>query len=146
MGPISISAYFDTLKKSQQIYTRFLEPVCQMWNLTRSELDVLLFLYNNPEYDRAADIVTHRGMAKSHVSMSVASLEKRGYLERHYSRSDRRAVHLVLTPEGSRAAAQGRQAQQEFFRMLYTGVDAEELNAWEVVTRKVQDNINRLEK
>ena len=146
MGPISISAYFDTLKKSQQIYTRFLEPVCQMWNLTRSELDVLLFLYNNPEYDREADIVTHRGIAKSHVSMSVASLEKRGFLERHCSRSDRRAVHLVLTPEGSRVAAQGRQAQQEFFRRLYTGVDAEELNAWEVVTRKVQDNINRLEK
>ena len=109
MQPVSISGYFDTLTQSQKIYTRQLEPVCRKWELTRSELDVLLFLYNNPQYTRAADIVAHRGMTKSHVSLSVVNLEQRRFLERQFSAEDRRAANLFLTPEGRQIAAEGKQ-------------------------------------
>jgi MarR family transcriptional regulator for hemolysin len=146
MPAVSISQYFDILSQSQKIYSRQLEPVCKKWELTRSELDVLLFLYNNPEYDRAADIVAHRGMAKSHVSMSVASLEQRGLLERSDSEKDRRTVHLVLTPEGKEIAVEGKAAQQEFFASLYSDVDPEEFRMWERVTQKIQANITHLSK
>ena len=70
--------YFDTMARAQKGYARLLEPICKKWELTRNELDVMLFLANNPDYDRAVDIVNHRGLAKSHVSMSVTSLENRG--------------------------------------------------------------------
>lgn len=146
MRPISISAYFDTLNKSQSIYSRFLEPVCRSRDLAQSELDVLLFLYNNPQYDRAADIVAHRGMAKSHVSVSVTGLENRGFLVRNGSESDRRTVHLVLTEAGRQVAEEGRQAQQDFFGRLYSGLDEQELKLWEVITEKVRKNIENLEK
>ena len=59
--------YFDTMARAQKGYARLLEPICKKWDLTRNELDVMLFLANNPDYDRAADIVTNRGLAKSHV-------------------------------------------------------------------------------
>ena len=146
MQPVSISGYFDTLTQSQKIYTRQLEPVCRKWELTRSELDVLLFLYNNPQYTRAADIVAHRGMTKSHVSLSVVNLEQRGFLERQFSAEDRRAANLFLTPEGRQIAAEGKQAQQEFFVKLYQGVTEEELRLWEAVTQKVRANIEDLNK
>ena len=100
MHPIRIAAYFDILSQSQKAYGKQLEPVCRKWDLTRSEVDVLLFLYNNPEYDRAADIVTRRGMTKSHVSMSVASLADRNLLQRSASAEDRRTVRLRLTEDG----------------------------------------------
>ena len=146
MHPVSISGYFDTLTQSQKIYTRQLEPVCRKWELTRSELDVLLFLYNNPQYTRAADIVAHRGMAKSHVSMSVVNLEQRGFLQRQYSAEDRRTANLLLTSEGQQIAAEGKQAQQTFFGKLYQGVTEEEFRLWEAVTQKVRTNIENLNK
>ena len=146
MHPVSISGYFDTLTQSQKIYTRQLEPVCRKWELTRSELDVLLFLYNNPQYTRAADIVAHRGMAKSHVSMSVVNLEQRGFLQRQYSAEDRRAANLLLTSEGQQIAAEGKQAQQAFFDKLYQDVTEEEFRLWEAVTQKVRTNIENLNK
>ena len=146
MRPISISAYFDTLSKSQRVYARFLEPVCRNWDLTRSELDVLLFLYNNPEFDRAADIAAHRGMAKSHVSASVAGLERRQLLVRSASASDRRAVRLKLTPQAIRIAETGRQAQQTFFEQLYAGLDPQQLQLWETITNKVRRNIEDLDR
>lgn len=146
MKPMSIGSFFDTLGQSQKVYSRLLEPVCRKWNLTRNELDVLLFLYNNPQYDRAADIVTHRGMAKSHVSLSVANLADREFLQRRCSPDDRRTVHLSLTEQGQSVATEGREAQNVFFQHLYAGIPSEELEAWAASTEKIRNNIDNISK
>ncbi len=146
MQPIQIGTYFDILSQSQKAYGKYLEPVCKTFELTRSEVDVLLFLYNNPRFDRAADIVARRGMTKSHVSMSVASLADRGLLAREEAPEDRRTVRLRLLEEGCRIAAQARAAQQRFFGKLYEGLSREELEAWERITQKVSENIETLNK
>ena len=146
MYHVQISTFFDILSQSQKAYSRQLEPVCKKWNVSRSEMDVLLFLYNNPGYDRAADIVTHRGMTKSHVSMSVANLCDLELLVRNFSEVDRRTAHLELTDRGREIAAEGKQAQQEFFARLYQGVPEEELELMKNVTRKVCENIENINK
>ena len=92
--------YFDAMASAQKSYGKLLEPICQEWKLTRTELNVMLFLYNNPEFDRAADIVSHRGIAKSHVSLAVSNLERRKILTRHFEPTDRRTSHLALTEHG----------------------------------------------
>lgn len=146
MNPVSISEYFDILSKSQKLYTRHLEPVCRKWELTRTEVDVILFLYNNPGFDRAADIVAHRGLTKSHVSMSVSSLEQRALLTRIFSETDRRTAHLRLTEQGIEIAEEAKKAQQDFFRLIYDGVAPEELVIWKSITGKIHDNIKGQEK
>ena len=146
MNPVSISGYFDILSKSQKLYTRHLEPICHKWELTRTEVDVILFLFNNPGFDRAADIVAHRGLTKSHVSMSVSSLEQRALLTRIFSETDRRTAHLKLTEQGIEIAEEAKKAQQDFFRLIYDGVTPEELVIWKSITGKIHDNIKGQEK
>lgn len=141
-----IGNYFDILSKSQKAYTRQLEPVCKKWNMTRSEVDVMLFLYNNSQYDRAADVAARRGMAKSHVSMSVASLEERGLLLRRFSDVDRRTAHLLLTDAGREIAAEAKVAQKEFLDCLYAGVSPEEMAVMAAITQRVSENIDKFEK
>lgn len=145
MQRLYIAEYFDSLGKSQKVYSKFQEPVCRKWEVTRNELDVLLFLYHNPEYDRAADIVSRRGIAKSHVSLSVANLEGRGMLSKQFNPEDRRTAHLKLTEDGLAVAKDGKAAQQEFIAQLYAGVSEEELNVWIEVNQKVWKNINNME-
>lgn len=137
--------YFDIMGQAKKHYAKWLEPICKQWALTRNELDILLFLYNNPEFDRAADIVSRRGIAKSHVSLSVSNLESRGLLNRRCEPSDRRTVHLALTPEAQPIAQAGRQAQQRFFGSIYEGVSREEMEVWRNITEKVSQNIAALE-
>ena len=137
--------YFDAMASARKSYAKLLEPICQQWKLTRNELDILLFLYNNPEFDRAADIVSRRGIAKSHVSLSVASLEEKGLLLRRFSKTDRRTAHLELPEPGKIIAAQAREAQLGYLTVLYQGISPEEFEVWRNITLKVRENIKQLE-
>lgn len=146
MQSFTMANYFDIMTQSQKLYGRQLEPICKKWELTRNELDILLFLYNNPQYDRAADVVSRRGIAKSHVSLSVNGLEAKGLLLRQYSQEDRRTAHLKLTGQGMEIGAEGRQAQKNFFNRLYTDVSEEEMLLWRKITQKVCENIEKFDK
>ena len=137
--------YFDAMAKAKKQYARLLEPICRQHGLTRNELDVMLFLHNNPQFDRAADIVSRRGIAKSHVSLSVTDLEARGLLVRSFDPSDRRTAHLLLTETGKNIAAQAREEQQRYFSEMYRGITEEEFDLWHTLTQKVCENIEKLE-
>ena len=138
--------YFDIMGMAKKSYNIILAPICSKWEITRNELDVMLFLLNNPQYDRATDIVTYRGIAKSHVSMSVANLESRGFLVRKFDKGDRRTAHLVLTEQGYGIAKEARKYQTQFFSALYQGITEDEFALWGRVTQKVCNNIRNLEK
>ena len=142
---MQIISYFDTLPRAQKGYARMLEPVCKKWNLTRNELDILLFLQNNPGLDRAADIVSHRGIAKSHVSQSVGLLENKGLLLRVEDSTDRRTIRLRLTQSALPIAREGQEAQKKFFEQIRRGLSGEELALMREVIRKVCDNRAKME-
>ena len=137
--------YFDTMAKAQKGYARLMDPICKKWELTRNELDVLLFLANNPEFDRAVDIVNNRGLSKSHVSLSINSLESRGLLIRRGDSADRRTVHLVLTDASKEITNKGQMAQKRFFSYLHQGVSQEQLELMMDFARKVSENIKNIE-
>lgn len=137
--------YFDTMARAQKGYARLLEPICKKWELTRNELDVMLFLANNPDFDRAVDIVTNRGLAKSHVSMSVASLEERGLLERVPDPNDRRTVHLKLTEKSKEITDVACGRQKQFMNYLHQGVTEEQLEMMRMFAERVYENIQNIE-
>lgn len=137
-------SYFETLAKARKAYDRLLQPVCQKWQLSRNALDTLLFLLNNPELPRAADIVRHRGMAKSHVSQAVTELEARQLLLKRTDERDRRNALLLLTPEGQHIAQEGRSIQEQFFGALFSGMSREDFDHWRKTMNLVAMNIDRI--
>ena len=136
--------FLDSVQHAKRAYSKYQEPVCRQWNLTQKELDILLFLYNNPTYDRAVDIVNLRGITKSHVSISVRSLEEKAFLLCSVHPNDHRTVRLELTDLGRHVAAQARQAQEAFFRALYEGIDPDALAVWNRVRNQISENILKL--
>lgn len=137
--------YFDTMSRCQKAYGKMLEGVCRKWDLTRNELDVMLFLLNNPGLDRAADIVSRRGIAKSHVSQSVGILEEKGFLRRCEDSADRRTVRLKLTEAAMPIAREGQEAQKRFFARIHRNVSGEELAFLRDLMQRVRDNIVAIE-
>ena len=138
--------YMDHMLRFRKQYHRALEPCCKKWHLTQNELDVLLFLCNNPTLDRASDIVSRRGIAKSHVSQSVAALEARGLLCKLPDLHDRRTVHLHLQPAARELTEEITAAQRQFFRLLGQDLTPEDMENWSKIIQKLLAAIRRMEK
>ena len=139
MQPATYLKYFTATK---DLYSVCVEPVCRKYGLTRTELDILLFLSNNSQYDTAAEICGIRGLAKSHVSTSIRALERAGFLEKYQLPGDRRSIHLRLLPSANAVAADGQAAQEQFRDILCAGMTPEEQQALENSITKALENAN----
>lgn len=138
------SGQLDAVILAKKRYAQMQEPLCNAHGLTKTELDVLLFLFNNPDLDRAADIVLVRQITKSHVSMSVSSLEQRGLVFRVFDPEDRRTAHLKLTEAALPIVREASRIQQEFFSRIFAGLSEEELSFWRAILDKVCRNIQTM--
>lgn len=138
-----LSEFWEAQNLINNLYTRCTGSVCAKYDLTRMELDILLFLANNPQFDTASDIVERRLLTKSHVSTSIKSLVERGYLARAYAPANRKTVHLSICPAAASIIADGRAAQEEFFSTLFLGfseADRQQLRRFFI---RIADNVNR---
>lgn len=137
------AAMLKYITDSARLYQRMLAPARESSGLTQAELDILLFLANNPEYDTASDIVAVRRLAKSNVSVGIRNLEGKGLLLRRPDERDRRVEHLVLTPAALKPAELGREGQQKFGALLLEGFSPEDRAVLEELIGRIQQNISR---
>ena len=105
----------------------------------------MLFLANNPSFDRAVDIVNNRGLSKSHVSLSINNLEQRGLLVRIADPADRRTVHLRLTEKAEAITDVGCRVQKQFMDYLHQGITEEQLELMRLFAERVHENIKNIE-
>lgn len=125
----------------KSVYGKCLEPVCAACGLTRMELDILLFLANNPQFDTASDIIEKKRLTKSHVSLSIKSLELRGYLSREYQCGNRKTAHLHLLESASRAVHDGLLAQKRFADVLFLGFSEEDIKSAQQLFARITQNL-----
>lgn len=78
-------------------YNQYRKKVMVRYDLSAAEVDVLLFLANNSQFDLAVDIVRVRKMQKSHVSLAVNKLCEKGYIQKETDAADRKKVHQKLS-------------------------------------------------
>ena len=137
------SHFWDNLLWLRKQYAATLEPVCRKWSLTRNELDVLLFLANNSQFDLAVDIVRVRKMQKSHVSLAVNKLCEKGYIQKETDAADRKKVHLKLEESASEIIRFGQDCQRAFGESLFSGISREDreefLRLCELIRRNVTE-------
>lgn len=130
----------EFLSDSARLYQDTVLPVCKKYGLTYMEFGVLMFLYNNPQYNTAAQIVSMRHIPKSHVSISVKSLMEKGLLCGEKCK-DKRAVRLSVTESAEEIARSGKSAQKNFVDTLYGGFSEAERSAFSALLDKMETNV-----
>lgn len=136
-----MNTMFEHYASGEHLYTKITAPVCDKYGLTYMEFTILMFLANNPQYDTATEIVKYRRLTKSHVSISVRSLQQRGLLLCAHKGEDHRTIHLSLTDEASCIVEDGRLVQKQFREILFTGFSAEEEAMLMHLTERIDQNI-----
>lgn len=131
-----------------QQYTKYCNhqflPLLTRTGITMREVHVLLFLANNPDYDTARDITVLRGISKSQVSQAVDLLTAEGFLLRTPDQTDRRIVHLAISPDGWPLAKECLQIQESCSQQLMEGLTPEEEETFRVIFEVILNNGARL--
>lgn len=126
---------------NESLYTATVSPVCEKHGLTYMEFTVLMFLVNNPRFDTASDIVKYRHLTKSHVSMSIRSLEDKGLLKGEHHEPNRRTIHLTVLNTADAIVSDGREAQQKFGKILFSGFSDSEYEQFVDFMKRIDKNI-----
>ena len=124
------------------LYSKCVERVCVKHSITRMELDILLFLANNPCFDTATDIIEVRYLSKSQVSSSIKLLEQRGYLRKEYSECNRKTAHLKICEGAMDIIHDGQEAQEKFVSIMLEGFSQEEVDSMKKHNDHIMRNIN----
>ena len=134
--------FVDFMADSRDFYNDIIEPVCKKYRLTQMEFHILMFLANNPESDTAVQIVKKKAFTKSHVSMSVRSLEERGLLTGEYHGTDRRTIHLKLTDDAASMVSDGKNVQKRAAEIICRGFSPEEHRMLFQFMSRINSNIS----
>ena len=139
-----MSTTYTRLLQFFQQYTKYCDsqflPILERTGITMREVHVMLFLANNQEYDTARDITVLRGISKSQVSQAVDLLAAEGFLTRTPDPSDRRMVHLAISPEGWPLARECQKIQEFCGAQLVRGMSEEETETLRALFDQVIDN------
>ena len=138
---MTFTDFWDSVTLTKRLYDGMVQPICLRYSLTRMELDILLFLANNPEFDTAGELVARRKLTKSHVSTSVRALAARGYLTSFYRGGNRKSVHLRLCNAAGDAVRAGQAAQRRFNETLLDGFTPDELHTMETNWARLLGNL-----
>lgn len=127
-----------------KLYKKLQSDICDKYDLSHVELDVLLFLNNNPQCDTAKDIVELRGLAKSYVSKAVDLLIKKKLISTFEDKHDRRIIHLNLEEKSKGIIEEGQISQYNFLEILYKNISPEEREIHQKVLNQMSDNIREV--
>lgn len=137
--------FLEHVLLSKKRYDQILDPVALDFGLTRMELDLLLFLHNNPAHNTAAEAVRLRQWTKSHVSAAVHALQRKGLLSAAHPPGNRKVLRLTPLPAAEGILRQGAEAQAAFRRALCGGFTPEEILLLEGFLRKIARNLRESE-
>lgn len=137
---VPILAYAQHYKK---YYTAQFAYAAAAYGLNQLEIDILLFLHNNPELCTASDICRYRGLAKSNVSAAVERLRSRGVLEVLPAPDNRRQRILRFTGVARPMAEALAEIQRRTLEPLFDGFTAAEQQALQEYLCRMDANIQR---
>lgn len=127
--------------QTAKLYELKMKPVMTKYHLLKIEIDILMFLHNNPQFDKASDIVKMRGIAKSHVSKAIDLLYKKGLVDVIQDKKDKRINHLIVLNDAYPIIEDGKECQKEFYNVFFKNMTVEDIDQLKIYFSKMNENV-----
>lgn len=134
----NIITYVNHFRK---LYRQMFQALSEQYHLSQLEIDILLFLYNNPKYNTARDISAMRGFAKSNVSKAVEILKEKGYISTVISPENRKIHRLILEEDKKPRLEELSNCQKQCLTIPVEGFTQKELSIFQDFFNRMNHNI-----
>ena len=128
------------LRSTMKVYETMLKEVCEKYELTPIEGNIISFLFNHPTKNSASDIAEYRMLSKGNVSIGVESLIKKNLIERKLDRKDRRKVNLFLKKECAPITKEIEIVRTKFFDKIFSDFSAQEREEYFRLSERILQN------
>ncbi len=123
-------------------YREFMNTKLSIHGLAPAEIAVLVYLVNNSDLETTAnDIVKGRGLSKSHVSMSVNSLIKKGIIKSKTNTNDKRSILLNIRNWESPIILEINRANAEFKELCMKEIDDASMEVTKITLNRMLSNL-----
>ncbi len=133
------SELLQFMQLGSRAWERLVGDTATKWQLSPSEIQILLFLDQMPHLDTARDVALHCGMSKASVSGNVLKLATRGLLTVDVDLKDRRFQHLTLTEQVTPILRDTRALLQRFDIQFLTALTPEEQEQFLSLLAKINE-------
>ncbi len=135
--------FWEKRKAVTALYEKKTRAICDRYQLTQMEYDILMFLHNNPTYTTATDIVSIRRLTKSHVSSALKMLEDKGYIRRYYELNNSKTAHIEVLGLAKGILQEGYNVQKDFLDTLFFGFSEDERNQYRILLDRIYENVEK---
>ena len=122
-------------------YYQSFQALAEQYELQMLDIDLLLFMFNNPTLNTARDAIALRGLSKSNVSTSLAKLQRRALVRLQTDPVNRRLQRVFLTDTGTAITRELRTCQQACLSQLLAGFTPDEQAQLRQYLARMLDNI-----
>lgn len=130
--------------KFKRILEKTMMDAKQQTNLNRIELEVIYLLFHYDDIKTLTDICQYTQMNKGHVSTTLDSLVKQGYLVCERDEKDRRFVKYSLAESSEQLCNEMERLWSELMADVVKGIDSHSLEIFKQVSEQIDKNLDRL--
>ena len=128
----------------RRIFAKASAPELKHYQLSPSEVDILIFLSNNSGINTAKELCAFLGISKGLVARGIESLLQRQFLYIETDTEDRRIQHLFLTARVQEIIEVLSAKRREIEICIFDGIREEELDVMVQTFDRINANIERL--
>lgn len=143
---MSVGEMLKWYARFREAYSKYCTRAVLDEPFSPNEMNVLIFLSNNPEINTAKELTVTLGVSKGLVCRSVDSLTRKGYLRSEADKKDHRILHLMPTAKAGPVITRMRISMEQFSHAVTRNIPPEELEIYSRVSEKIVENINQMAK
>ncbi|MBR5793123.1 MAG: MarR family transcriptional regulator [Anaerotignum sp.] len=113
-------------------------------NLTSHQIEVLGFMYANPELDTVSAMAAEMFISKGSLSLMISKLENGGFVQKKAAKGDDdgRKVYVSLTEKGRNAVTDIRETMVESASVVFDDMDEEKRALFYTKVKELQELFN----
>lgn len=131
----------DGLSASKYLYQSMLKPICEKHELTISEIQILMYLSNDPLKNTSRDISEKLHMKKSIVSISLKDLQDRGYIHSEHLADNLRSLHSYINEDALKVIEECKNVEKEYEKIVTKGFSKEEKDGFIEMLKRISMNV-----
>lgn len=140
----SVETMLKEFSVIRKVYAKTFTQLFGNEDLSPNEINILLFLSNNPSIDTSKQLVYFLDVSKGLICRSIDSLVKKGYVISEPDIKDRRIQRLKLSSNADPVIEQLSEVNRYIDTVVLEAVPKEEIERTKVTLEKILNKFNMI--